>query len=147
MEAAHYDAPVRPIMSALIFTALALSGCGSSDGADTGTSDRALIAATVQHYNEAINRKDWNAACATRTVQDQAAMAHLAGSCERGFSSMFAKSPPLPKQEVFDLRVHGNQATYRTRAVGTAVDPSSPLQDQLLAVKQDGEWRLQQPFK
>jgi hypothetical protein len=137
----------RRIVYALIFTGVAVSGCGASDMADTASSDGALIRATVQRYNDAINRHHWTAACATRTAQDQAAMAHLAGSCEKGLSSIFAKSPPLPKQEVFDLRVHGDQATYRTKPTGAAVDRSNPLQDQLLALKQDGEWRLQQPFK
>jgi hypothetical protein len=148
LKAAIYDPPVaRRIIYALIFTGLAVSGCGGSDTADTDSSDRALITATVQRYNDAINRKDWTTACVTRTVQDRAAMARLAGSCEKAFASIFEKSPPLPKQEVFDLRVRGDQATYRTKPVAAAVDRSSPLQDQLLALKQDGEWRLQQPLK
>jgi hypothetical protein len=113
---------------------LVAAGCGG------GASDEDQVKAAANHYIHGLEHGDWDEACKSRTEKEQKAFAAVGGSCPKAMAAVFkGKSVGLLKgAKAGDVRIRGNVA---------GVDIMHPSQkgpaSTLAAVKDNGEWRLQ----
>jgi hypothetical protein len=116
-------------------TKLAATTQASADSAPKPDSDAKTQAAAVAlRYLHAVARKDWAAACATRTAHERRYFGGATGSCARTFRIMFGSKPValFAYVRVRFVRIrHGIAGVHLTRPM-----------TKLAAVRDHGHWRL-----
>jgi hypothetical protein len=123
--------------------ALALAGCGSDPpkpAAPKLTPAQREVAGVAEAFVQALGRKDWTAACATRSYDDHLALAREAGTCERALQLAF---------EGKDLALVGRTVASRVAINGdrAAIDMTQRgakrTRLRLFAVREGGQWLLE----
>jgi hypothetical protein len=95
---------------------------------------KAQAAAVALRYLQAVARKDWAAACATRTAHERRYFGSATGSCARTFRIMFNSKPVA-------LLAHVRVRFVRIRHGIAGVHLTGPM-TKLGAVRDHGHWRL-----
>jgi hypothetical protein len=123
--------PVRIVSAALL--SVLVCACGSGGSAQPAGA-KAQAAAVALRYTHAIARKDWPAACATRTAAERRMFAHGGGSCANAFNLMFGD-----KQLAAVAHARVRFVTIRGGVAGVHLTGSF---GKLAAVRDHGAWRL-----
>lgn len=123
--------------------ALALAGCGSDPpkpAAPKLTPAQREVAGVAQAFVQALGRKDWTAACATRSYDDHLALAKEAGTCERALQLAFkGKDLALVSRTVAGrVRIEGDRA-----GVDMIQRGATRTRLRLFAVREGGQWLLE----
>lgn len=133
------------VLIAIAALALALAGCGEAaekPSAPSLTPEQRKVAAVAETFVAALGRHDWQGACATRSYDDHLALATEAGTCERALELAFKDKDT----GLVGRTVAGRVAVDGDKAVVDMVQRgASRTRLRLYAVREEGEWRLQDP--
>jgi hypothetical protein len=124
---------------ALLAAALVLAACGSDSTAPPKQSpDQRAAGAVATRYTQAIARKDWKTACATRTAAERQQLATNFGTCEKALARAFKGKNVGAFKGVKVARVHIKDGVAGVQMVA----PGGLGGLQLAAVRDHGAWRL-----
>jgi hypothetical protein len=120
-----------------VAAALALMGCGKSDG----PSDRALVQRTIEDYFQATARGDGETACRSLTDQARHGFGALldvgvARDCEANVRKVARRSRPVRAVRVSQVVIDGDRAT----AYVTSERP--PYSNSVALARAGGSWKL-----
>jgi hypothetical protein len=124
---------------ALLLAVLLLAACGSDPTTPPKQSpDQRAAGAVATRYTQAVAKKDWKAACATRTAAERKQLAGLYGSCEQALARAFKGKNVAAFKDVKVAGVHIKDGVAGIQLVA----PGGLGGLQLAAVREDGAWRL-----
>jgi hypothetical protein len=134
--AAAYRAYMKTMLLAFV-AALALMGCGKSDGA----SDRSLVSATIERYFQATARGDGQTVCRSLTEQARHGFGALldvppARDCEANVRKVARRSRPMRAVRVSQVVIGDDRAT----AYVTSARP--PYSNSVVLVREGASWKL-----
>jgi hypothetical protein len=124
---------------------LLLAGCGEQPKPPpepTLTPAQREVATVAEAFVHALGRKDWAAACATRSYDDHLALAQQSGTCERAMEIAFkSQDVALGARTVAGrVAIDGDNAVVDMVQRGT-----TRTRLRLYAVREAGRWLLQDP--
>jgi hypothetical protein len=124
---------------ALLFAA----GCGAKPpkpAAPKLTPAQREVANVAETFVRALGRRDWTAACATRSYDDHLALARQAGTCERALQLAFAHNDLalVSRTIAGTVRIDGDRA-----GIDMVQRGAKRTRLRLFAVREGGQWLLE----
>jgi hypothetical protein len=158
---------MRPlVIAATMVAAVSLSACGSASGSKTSSAPTAStaaestastpppprfatateqeVAAVAERYTHGIATGDYEAACTTRSTDEQAELARLTGSCARGLrTAVLSKSTQAAWHEFLGEATAGSVSVHGNRAAVGIVQPGQTRPAMILVAGHERVgWRL-----
>lgn len=120
--------------AALLLGVSVLAGCGGEE--EQAPPDAEGVRVVVREYLDAVAAKDWAAACETRVLEEREP---VGASCADTLRSLLgaADTSTYAEAEIGDPEIVGERATI------DFIVPGQDMSQRLIAVVEDGEWRLE----
>lgn len=119
------------------------AGCGTTTpkpAAPKLTPAQREVGTVAETFVRALGRRDWTAACATRSYDDHLALARQAGTCERALQLAFAHNDlALVSRTIAGrVRIQGDRA-----GIDMVQRGATHTRLRLFAVREAGRWLLE----